>query len=81
MGNYTTAVQLCKQQQRKGVFCVIHAKMLQARKGGWWITEVEDCCSVVVESCCEKLVAEAGASSGTKRKGNIHRWKPLPSNG
>jgi hypothetical protein len=29
----------------------------------------------------EKLVAEAGDSSGTKRKENIRRWKPLPSNG
>jgi hypothetical protein len=29
----------------------------------------------------EKLVAEAGNSSGTKRKGSVGRWKPLPSNG
>jgi multidrug resistance efflux pump len=28
----------------------------------------------------EKLVAEAGYSSGTQRKGNVHCWKPLPSN-
>jgi hypothetical protein len=28
----------------------------------------------------EKLVAEAGDSSGTQRKGNVRRWKPLPSN-
>jgi hypothetical protein len=27
----------------------------------------------------EKLVAEAGDSSGTQR--NVRRWKPLPSNG
>jgi hypothetical protein len=27
----------------------------------------------------EKLVAEARDSSGTQRKGNVHRWKPLPS--
>jgi hypothetical protein len=33
-------------------------------------------------SCCrEKLVAEAGDSSGTQRKGSVLRWKPLPSNG
>jgi hypothetical protein len=33
-------------------------------------------------SCrCEKLVTEAGESSGTQRKGNVRRWKPLPSNG
>jgi hypothetical protein len=28
-----------------------------------------------------KLVAEAGDSSGTQRKGNVRRWKPLPRNG
>jgi hypothetical protein len=31
--------------------------------------------------CCEKLVAEAGDHSGNQRKGNVRRWKPLPSNG
>jgi hypothetical protein len=29
----------------------------------------------------EKLVAEAGDCSGTQRKGNVRRWRPLPSNG
>jgi hypothetical protein len=29
----------------------------------------------------EKLVAEAGESSGTQGKGNVRCWKPLPSNG
>jgi hypothetical protein len=28
----------------------------------------------------EKLVAEAGNSSGTQRKGNVRNWEPLPSN-
>jgi hypothetical protein len=28
----------------------------------------------------KKLVAEVSDSSGTQRKGNIRRWKPLPSN-
>jgi hypothetical protein len=27
----------------------------------------------------EQLVAEAGDSTGTLRKGNVHRWKLLPS--
>jgi hypothetical protein len=27
----------------------------------------------------EKLVVDAGDSSGTKKKGNVCRWKPLPS--
>jgi hypothetical protein len=29
----------------------------------------------------EKLVAEAGDSSETQRKGNVCRWKPPTSNG
>jgi hypothetical protein len=29
----------------------------------------------------EKLVAESGKGSGTQRKGNVRRWKPLPNNG
>jgi hypothetical protein len=29
----------------------------------------------------EKLVAEAGDSSGIQRKGNVRRWKQLSSNG
>jgi hypothetical protein len=37
--------------------------------------------SVVVSCCCEKLVAEARNSLGTQGKGNVHRWKPLPSIG
>jgi hypothetical protein len=34
----------------------------------------------VMSYYCEKLVAEAGDSSGTQRKWNAHHWKPLPSN-
>jgi hypothetical protein len=34
-----------------------------------------------VSGCCEKLVAEAADISGSQRKGNVRRWKPLPSNG
>jgi hypothetical protein len=29
----------------------------------------------------EKLVADAGDILRTHRKGNVRRWKPLPSNG
>jgi hypothetical protein len=29
----------------------------------------------------EKQIVEDEESSGTKRKGNVRRWKPLPSNG
>jgi hypothetical protein len=29
----------------------------------------------------DKLVAEAGDSSGTLRKGNVRHWKLLPNNG
>jgi hypothetical protein len=43
---------------------------------------IEDCRgSVLVSCCCKKLVAEAGDSSGTRRKGKVPCWKPLPSNG
>jgi hypothetical protein len=42
---------------------------------GWWVSKLEDCCgSFVASCCCEKLVAEAGDSSGTQRKGNVHHW-------
>jgi hypothetical protein len=39
-------------------------------------------CQLLFESCREKwaAVAKAGSSSGTQRKGNIRRWKQLPSN-
>jgi hypothetical protein len=36
---------------------------------------------VLLFSCCEKLVAEAGDRLETQRKGNVHHWKPLSSNG
>jgi hypothetical protein len=42
---------------------------------------VSNRCSSVVSCCCWKLVAEAGDSSGTQRKGNVCHWKPLPSSG
>jgi hypothetical protein len=37
--------------------------------------------SIVMNGYCQKLVAEAGDRSGTNRKENVNRWKPLPSNG
>jgi hypothetical protein len=36
--------------------------------------------SVFMSHCCEKLVAELCDNLGTKRKGNIRRWRPLASN-
>jgi hypothetical protein len=46
------------------------------------VSSSENCWgSVVVSCCCEKLVAEARDSSGTKWNGNTRRLKPLPSNG
>jgi hypothetical protein len=42
---------------------------------------LEDCCgTVIVSSCCEKLIAEARNNSGTQTKANVCCWKPLPSN-
>jgi hypothetical protein len=40
-------------------------------KSSWLVSELEGCYVVVVSGCCEKLVAEAGDSSGTQRKGNV----------
>jgi hypothetical protein len=46
------------------------------------VSELEVCWgSVVVSCCCEKLVLEAGDSSGTLREENVCCWKLLPSNG
>jgi hypothetical protein len=42
------------------------------------VSELKDCCNWVVSHCFEKPVApEAGASSGTLRKGNSHHSKTL----
>jgi hypothetical protein len=38
----------------------------------WWVRGTVVCC------CREKLVAVAGDSSGSQKKGNVRRWKPLP---
>jgi hypothetical protein len=63
---YTQSVPRCYKQDKLGVA----RSQLENRWG-----------SDVVSCCCEKLVAEAGDSSGTQRKGNVRCWKPLPSNG
>jgi hypothetical protein len=45
------------------------------------VLQLENCCdSVLVNCCCLKLVAEAGNSSGTQRKGKVRLYKPLLSN-
>jgi hypothetical protein len=54
------------------IFYAVRAEQLQSEN--FWG-------SVVVSCCREKLVADAGDSSGTQRKGNVGRWKPLSSNG
>jgi hypothetical protein len=42
------------------------------------VSEFEDCrCLVLVNCCCEKLVAEAWDSSGTQRNGKVRRYKKL----
>jgi hypothetical protein len=46
------------------------------------VCQSENCYGSVVVSCfCEKLVVDAGDSSGTQRKENVRCWKPVPSNG
>jgi hypothetical protein len=45
-----------------------------------WVGELDNRRdSVVVTRCYEKLVAEAGDRLGTQKKGNVCRWKQLPS--
>jgi hypothetical protein len=46
-----------------------------------WVSELENICGSVVNCCNETHVAEAGDSLGTHRKGNVHCWKLLSSNG
>jgi hypothetical protein len=78
-----------KQLQKNGVFCTLRAESLLLRVSwvelGWvsWLVSelVDELRELLRFSCCEKLVVEAGDSSGTQRKENILRWKPLPSNG
>jgi hypothetical protein len=41
--------------------------------------ERESAGSQLRSCCCENLVAETWDSSGTQRKRNVRRWKPLPS--
>jgi hypothetical protein len=42
-----------------------------------WLSRLSQLRVAVVRN--EKLVAEVGNSSGTQRKGNVRRWKMLPS--
>jgi hypothetical protein len=40
----------------------------------------ERVCIQAISREMQKLIAEAGNSSLTEKKGNVRRWKPLPSN-
>jgi hypothetical protein len=88
VGTPTDTNATMTQQQRDGVFCAIRTEILQAGRDNEesvdffseLVSELENCCSSVLVSCCEKLVAEVGDSYENQRKGNIRRSKPLPSN-
>jgi hypothetical protein len=43
------------------------------------VSQLQNCSGSVVSCCCEKLVAKACDSSGTHRKKDARRWKPLLS--
>jgi hypothetical protein len=74
-----------------GVFCdgcrdVINNCVRQLSWDIWLVSELVGqlesyWSSVFVRSCSEKLVAQAGDSSGTQRKLNVLCWKPPPRNG
>jgi hypothetical protein len=48
---------------------------------GVLVSELENCFSSNLSCCCEKLLAEVRDSSRNRTKGNVRRWKHLPSNG
>jgi hypothetical protein len=49
---------------------------------GWWVSELDNFwISAVMSCCCDKLLAKVGDNSGSQKKRNIRRWKPLPGNG
>lgn len=67
-------------EERSGVMCAVRTEVLQAgqiSEESVCLCVSEYCGSIVVGCCCEDLVAEAGDSSGTHRKFNVRRWKPL----
>jgi hypothetical protein len=48
-------------------------KLVRSQSVGELVNEVHNRWgSILVSCCCEKLVAKAGDSLGTQRKGNIH---------
>jgi hypothetical protein len=86
MRKCTTAVtrQGLVNSNRGNVFSVLFVPRCykQDELVGELVSMMDYCCSsVVVSCCCFKLIAEARDSSETQRKGNVRRWKPLPSNG
>jgi hypothetical protein len=56
------------------------AASLRGRQPGGRGTSTVDRLRVVAVRS-ENVVAEVGDSSGTQGKRDVHRWKPLPSNG
>jgi hypothetical protein len=81
-----------KQQHKNGVFCAVRAddgkqrwntakQQLHCNRGTVFPTRISDW-AMLRYSRCEllllKVIAVAEGSSGTQRKGNARRWKPLP---
>jgi hypothetical protein len=81
-GNNSTATEdRCFLRGPCRVFISRTSEKLSEVVKSYLMSELEDCCGSVVVNCyCEKLVAEAGDSSGTQKKGNVRHWKPLPDN-
>jgi hypothetical protein len=67
--------------------CLLKAKIVKpaetAVDSEWLCKQLvasqERACRQAVSWALQKLVAEAGDSSETQKKGNVRRWKMLPS--
>jgi hypothetical protein len=81
ISNYKTAITRPRHlnRNRKTVFSV--RAVPRSYKHGQSVRSVKPLEFPIIMSCsCEKLVVEFGDSSGTQRKENVCRSKPLPSN-
>jgi hypothetical protein len=69
-------------RRQKSRMLVRHGRHPGSWSGGSWLVSwLEDCWgSVVMNRFCENMVAVVAVILGRQANGNIHSWKPLPSN-
>jgi hypothetical protein len=74
------SVPRCYKREKLEAAVSQSAKLSEV-KSIWLVSQMKNRFGSAVESCCcEKLLVEAGDSSGTHSRGNVCHWKPLPSN-